>query len=189
MSGGISDKQGKILVELARKTLEHRLMNGDQLVDSDEPEMLERAAVFVTLKRKGKLRGCIGNLTPVSSLWQAVRDNAINAAFNDHRFSPLTLEELQEVRLDISVLSKPEKLQYSGAEELLLKLRPGIDGVTLRDGHQSATFLPQVWKQLPGAEQFLNHLCMKAGLAQDLWRQKDVDVETYQVQSFQEETE
>ena len=183
------NRQGKALLELARKTLSHKLEQGAAPPVPDEPALSMKAATFVTLKIAGKLRGCIGNLEPVGSLWEGVRDNAINAAFLDHRFSPLTREELPAVKIDISILSPPKPLEYQDAEDLLAKLRPGIDGVILRDGRRSATFLPQVWHQLPSAEQFLGHLCQKAGLSQDAWRRTRLGIHTYQVQCFEEDKE
>ena len=187
MADLLTDKQGHILLQLARKTLVQKLSKGTVPSEPDDPALLVKAATFVTLKIDGKLRGCIGNLEPVGSLWEGIRDNAINAAFNDYRFSPLTQDELPTVHLDISILSQPQLLQYDDPEDLPKKLRPGIDGVILRDGHRSATFLPQVWQQLTLPEQFLDHLCLKAGVSQQTWRQKKLSILTYQVQCFEEE--
>jgi len=189
MAGLLSDKQGQALLELARKSLVEKLQNKTCPLMHDEPAFSENAATFVTLKIGGKLRGCIGNLEPVGKLWEGIRDNAVNAAFHDHRFSPLSSDELPAVRLDISILSQPKPLEYKNTEDLLTKLRPGIDGVILREGGRSATFLPQVWQQLRSPEQFLDHLCLKAGLPQETWRQKRTGIHIYQVQSFSEERE
>ncbi len=187
MEGLLDKKQGEILLKLARKALDEQMQKGRVSIKSEDPVLSVRAAAFVTLKIAGKLRGCIGNLEPVGPLWQGVRDNAINAAFHDPRFSPLSPEELSDVHLDISVLTPPKALEYKDAEELTTKLRPGIDGVILRDGPRSATFLPQVWQQLPSPEQFLGHLCLKAGLPQQTWRQKKLEIQIYQVQCFEEQ--
>jgi AmmeMemoRadiSam system protein A len=186
MKGRVTVTQGSELLKLARQTLEHRLGRGDAVVETQDPELLEQGAAFVTLKLDGKLRGCIGNLVPVSSLWLGVRDNALNAALHDHRFKPLSIEELDKVVLDISVLSAPQPLEYEGQSDLLQKLRPDIDGVILRKDRKGATFLPQVWEQLPRPEQFLDHLCVKAGLPQGEWREGDLEIKTYQVQCFHE---
>lgn len=189
MTGSLNDNQGKLLLELARKTLNHRVAKGEKPGAPEDPALENKAATFVTLRVDGKLRGCIGNLEPVGALWEGIRDNAVNAALNDHRFSPLSPEELQRAHLDISILSKPEHLDYETTEDLLEKLRPGVDGVILRDGRQGATFLPQVWTQLPEPEKFLDHLCQKAGLPRGIWREKKLDVKVYQVQCFEEERE
>jgi hypothetical protein len=183
----LTGEQGRLLLALARATLQHRLMGGDLPDKPDTPAFLCEAATFVTLKIAGNLRGCIGNLEPVGPLWEAVRDNAINAAFHDQRFPPLSSAELKRVLLDISILSFPQPLDYEKPAELPTKLRPGTDGVILGDGRRSATFLPQVWQQLPNPEQFLNQLCLKAGLPQRAWQEKMLKIQVYQVQCFGEE--
>lgn len=187
MSDALSEKKGKELLELARKALTHKLSGGDEPKIPEDPALHKRAATFVTLKIEGKLRGCIGTLQPVGPLWEGVRDNAFNAAFHDSRFSPLRPRELQQVLLDISILSEPEPLHYDDAEDLLASLRPNIDGVILSDGNRRATFLPQVWHQLPEPGRFLEQLCVKAGLSRTAWRERKLDIQTYQVQSFAEE--
>jgi AmmeMemoRadiSam system protein A len=187
MRDPLSHEQGRLLLALARTTLEHQLLRGDEPRTPDDPALLSSAATFVTLKIDGNLRGCIGNLQPVGALWEGIRDNAINAAFHDYRFSQLRPEELERVHLDISILSTPQAVLYKDVEALLSQLRPGIDGVIIHDGRRSATFLPQVWQQLPDPEQFLGHLCQKAGLPERAWRDKKLAVEIYQVQCFSEE--
>lgn len=183
----LSPEQGRQLLCLARKILESSLTGGGSVQTPDDPVFSERAATFVTLKIAGNLRGCIGNLTPVGTLWDGIRDNAVNAAFHDHRFPPLQAAELPHLHIDISILSQPRPLEYEIGDDLLRKLRPGKDGVILRDGWRSATFLPQVWEQLPLPEEFLDHLCQKAGLAKKSWREKILSIETYQVQCFAED--
>lgn len=183
----ISNSQGQILLDLARKTISARL-NDSKHLEQRPPEQFfnEKAATFVTLKISSKLRGCIGHLEPVVSLWESVRDNAISAAFHDHRFSPLSQSELEKTAIDISILSSPVLLEYSDSDDLSQKLRPGVDGVILRDGRRGATFLPQVWQQLPSPELFLGQLCRKAGLEEDGWKEKKLDIKIYQVVSFKE---
>lgn len=184
---GCSDEQGKILLDLARKTIAARFGRGEEPESSEQhPELQERQAVFVSLKKKGQLRGCIGNLEPVGPLWQAIRDNALNAAFHDYRFSPLTSEELDEIHIDISLLTPAVVLDYADADDLLAKLCPGADGVILRLGAAKATFLPQVWQQLPRSEDFLGQLCRKAGLDKDAWRHMHPEIRIYRVQCFTE---
>ena len=189
MGNSLTQEQGQLLLELARKTLETRLQKRPAALPPppDDPAFSKQAATFVTLKIAGKLRGCIGNVEATETLWAGIRDNAVNAALHDHRFSPLTPEELSVVQLDISILSPAQPLHYERPEELPAKLRAGVDGVILRDGSRRATFLPQVWQQLPEPDQFLDHLCLKAGLAQETWRRRKLDIFTYQVQCFAEE--
>ncbi len=189
----LTPEQGRKLVELARLTLMERFkrkLPEDQVSDleaqlEDEPFQVHNGT-FVTLKIGGQLRGCIGSLVGRESVADGVRSNAINAAFNDPRFSRLTNKELDRVSIEVSVLSEPQPLAYSDPEDLMAKLRPGIDGVTIRKGLAGSTFLPQVWDQLPAPNDFLSHLCMKAGLQSDAWLIGDLDVETYQVQYFEE---
>ena len=189
MESVLTDKQGKHLLQLARQTIAQRLSVAPEtpVTQGDDPDA--ECGTFVTLNINGALRGCIGNLTAAGSVTESVRRNAVSAAFQDSRFSPLSAEELAEVEIEISVLSPPQKLEYSDGDDLIRKLRPGIDGVILRLGGTGATFLPQVWEQLPDPELFLGHLCRKAGLTASAWRDSHPEIEIYQVQSFTEEEE
>jgi len=140
MSSHLTKEQGALLVNLARNTLAYRLKGGNSPTPLVEPDFLCQRAVFVTLTMAGKLRGCIGNLTPVGPLWEGVRDNALSAALHDNRFSVLTAEELDSVTIEISVLTAPATLVYEGSDDLVEKLRVGVDGVILRKDGRSATF-------------------------------------------------
>ena len=107
---------------------------------------------------------------PLKPLYECVIENAINAAVNDPRFMPMTIDELDKVKIEISVLTLPKRLEYRDANDLLAKLKPMRDGVILKKGLYQATFLPEVWKELPNKELFLTHLCLKAGLSGDCWK-------------------
>lgn len=189
----ISEEQGAILVQLARHTITRRL---GSTVAPAEDETLARQlsddifrqprATFVTLHKAGALRGCMGTLSPGESLIDSIRHNAVNAAFHDPRFPPLAAEELAQVQIEISILTIPQPLPHETGDELLAALQPGIDGVILQFGAAGATFLPQVWEQLPRPEDFLNRLCLKAGLPADTWETGRLDVQTYQVRHFSE---
>lgn len=185
----LSDNEKKILLGLARQAL-IAAVHGSSLAAQDMSSLPDRlrapGASFVTLTRKGMLRGCIGALEPYQPLAEDVREHAVAAAFNDYRFPPVTPEELDEMKIEISVLTQPKRLHYDTPEELLSLLRPGIDGVTLFDGSRRATFLPQVWEKLPDKERFLQHLCQKMGAKSNLWREKPIQVQTYQVDEFHE---
>lgn len=177
------------LLKLVRETIAKQL-GLIEAVDQqglEDAELDQELATFVTLKIDGKLRGCIGNLEPSGPLLGSLAQNARNAAFHDHRFSPLKVEEFDQIQVDISILTRPVKLQFSDGTDLLKKLRPGIDGVILKKGKARATFLPQVWKQLPQPRLFMEHLCQKAGLRRSAWQDRDVEIYLYQVQSFAEE--
>jgi AmmeMemoRadiSam system protein A len=154
-----------------------------------DPELQPVRATFVTLKRGSALRGCIGTLCACDPLAESVRRNALNAALNDPRFAPLTGPELNGLRIEVSVLSEPRPLGAVDTPDLLRRLRPGVDGVLLCRGGARATFLPQVWEQLPRPEDFLKHLCLKAGLPGDTWTQPGLEVMTYEVQHFAESSE
>jgi AmmeMemoRadiSam system protein B/AmmeMemoRadiSam system protein A len=189
-----SQKQGQTLIELARQTISKKL---EQDVLKTTSQSLTQAlqdnsfqshcGTFVTLKIQGQLRGCIGNLTSTESIIDGVKRNAINAAFHDPRFAPLSNHELEQTKIEVSVLTEPEPLTFQDGEDLLKKLRVNVDGVIIRKGRASATFLPQVWEQLPRPEDFLSHLCLKAGLSSDAWKSSELDVMTYQVQYFEEQ--
>ena len=188
----LTEKQGEILLRLARQTIEEQLgMEATAPVqpeELDDPVLRQHSGVFVTLNKQGALRGCIGSLLGVESIIDGVRRHAVNAALHDHRFPILTSDEVQDLQIDISVLSPPQNLEYSDGNDLLSKLRPNVDGVILKaPGGAGATFLPQVWEQLPIPEMFLDHLCLKAGLPKDSWRSGDLVVQTYQVQHFEEQ--
>ena len=181
--------QQKTLLDLARDSIQYYLDNRSKLsVDKNElpAEFKEERGTFVTLTLKGKLKGCIGHIEPVQALYLDVIDNAINAAFKDPRFSPLIREEFDDVKIEISVLSQPVLLEYADADDLLKKLRPEKDGVIIRQGFYSATFLPQVWEQISNPEDFLAHLCTKAGLSPYAWKTDDLEVKVYTVESFEE---
>jgi hypothetical protein len=127
----------------------------------------EPCACFVTLHLNSELRGCIGTTDAVAPLAISVADNAYRAAFHDPRFKPLTSGEFEHVTISISVLSKPEPLQFNSEAELLNQLRPRIDGLIIESGPLRATFLPEVWESLTSPREFLLHLKRKAGMAAD----------------------
>lgn len=178
--------RGHILITLARCAIAEALgMSLDGHVPIRDEWLSERGACFVTLKKHGQLRGCIGTLQAHRPLLEDVHANAINAALHDPRFPPLSPAEFAEVKIEVSLLSPPKPLPVHDESELMKWLRPGIDGVVLEYGQHKATFLPQVWQQLPDPRQFLAHLKMKAGLAPDFWH-PEMRVYTYQVEKYEE---
>jgi AmmeMemoRadiSam system protein A len=144
-------------------------------------------ASFVTLTHAGALRGCIGALQAAQPLALDVQEHAAAAATQDYRFPPVTPDEVETLTIEVSVLTPPETLAYASPEDLLRRLRPSIDGVILSSGLHRATFLPQVWEHVPDPAQFLSMLCDKARLPHDAWRGGDLEVATYQVESFEEQ--
>lgn len=185
-------EQGGSLLRLARRTIAEKLgiswpaARGPNQAQLSQEVFQERRGVFVTLKIAGQLRGCIGSLAASATIIEGVRRNALNAAFDDPRFPPLDPEEFDRLLIEVSILTTPRALSHSGGDDLLQRLRPHTDGVIIRRGYQAATFLPQVWEQLPDPASFLAHLCLKAGLPQNAWHHGDLEVQTYQVQYFEE---
>lgn len=185
----ITEEQGKVLLKYARNVLVNQFKKGIQVSIPDDPAFDNLGGVFVTLKIAGNLRGCIGNIEPVRSIKDGVAANVVSAAFDDIRFTPLSREELDRVHISISILTEPEPLVFNDVEELCTRLQKGVDGVILRCGRNSATFLPQVWEQLPDGRLFLSHLSLKAGMSKDAWKSEDIEISTYQAQSFAEDEE
>ncbi len=179
----------KFLLDLSRRTLRSATSSGELpevRTDSVPAACRVPRGCFVTLTRAGQLRGCIGNILPAGPLFQAIEENTRGAALRDFRFRPVTAQEVADLHIEISVLSVLEPLPFDSPEELLAKLRPKQDGVVLRIGNASATYLPQVWEQLPDKVAFLDHLAEKAGCLPSAWRGKDVSVSRYHVEAFEE---
>ena len=191
-SPSLTSEEREILLTLARETIERavRVPNHDvQLIIESPPteRLSEPGASFVTLHTTGgTLRGCIGSLIARRPLVDDVHANALGAAFHDPRFPPIMPTDLANIVIEVSVLSQPKPLDYNGPKQLMDKLRPHVDGVVLRKNMHRATFLPQVWEQLPSAESFLSHLCQKAGLPPNAWQAGDLEILTYQVEEFEE---
>ena len=155
---------GTTLLAIARQAIAHRLGRAPAPVVPDDPRLHEKGATFVTLTMDGELRGCIGSLRRSRALGEDVIHNAVAAAMEDPRFPPLSAAEFDALTVEVSLLSEPEFLEFSGEQGLLAQLRPGEDGLIIFSGCRSATFLPQVWEQLPEPQQFLAALKHKAGL-------------------------
>jgi AmmeMemoRadiSam system protein A len=154
-------------------------------VDSASAELQAPGAAFVTLTRGGALRGCIGGLEARQSLAADVCEHAYAAAREDPRFEPVRPDELETLHIEVSRLGPPAPLDVP-PEQRLDALRPGVDGVILRRGRLRATFLPQVWEKVHDPLEFLDMLCDKAGLPRGAWRQGDVEMLVYPVESFAE---
>ena len=184
----LSVEDKKLLLTIARKTLQKELLGIDfDLTQLDIPEhLMQNGASFVTLTINGRLRGCIGALSAYQPLVQDVCEHAIAAALDDPRFPVLGASELEKVTVEVSYLTPPEPLDYLDGQDLVSKLRPGVDGVILQDGFRRATYLPQVWEQIPDTEEFLRSLCQKMGARGNLWRDKHLTVQVYQAIHFSE---
>jgi AmmeMemoRadiSam system protein A len=148
----------------------------------------ELGACFVTLMQDGQLRGCIGTLEACRTLLADVKENAVAAAVRDPRFPPLTAGELARTDIEVSVLSPMQALHFDTEMQALAQLRPGIDGLVLEFEHYRSTFLPQVWAQLPAAEEFIAQLKRKAGLPPHFWSE-GLRLRRYTVSKWKERNE
>ncbi|WP_281985810.1 AmmeMemoRadiSam system protein A [Azonexus hydrophilus] len=178
------DELGQTLLQLARRSISEALGQAAPATP-DLPALHEPGATFVTLTQAGELRGCIGSLEAHRPLIDDVQANAHAAAFRDPRFPPLTRDELARTRVEVSLLSPAEPLFVTDEADALARLRPQVDGLILAAGGRRATFLPQVWEQLPEPAVFLARLKQKAGLSGTYWS-PELRLWRYTVQKWQE---
>ena len=174
------------LLQIALDSIEHGLVSGTALTIEPAaypPPLNELLASFVTLTRDTALRGCIGSLEPHSRLVEDVARNAFAAAFRDPRFSSPSESELHSLTIQISVLGPAEPIAALSEQALIEALRPGIDGLILRDKQAKGTFLPAVWESLPQPDRFLEQLKIKAGLPADYWSDT-IEIQRYTTESF-----
>ncbi|HEY6532067.1 MAG TPA: AmmeMemoRadiSam system protein A [Acidimicrobiales bacterium] len=184
--GALADATRRWLVALARSTVRSALDDGElHLPDPADvpPDAARPGAAFVTLRRDGRLLGCIGSLEPVRSLADDVAAHAYDAAFRDPRLPPVTLDDWLRMDVEVSVLGPLEPIDVHSREELMAAVRPDIDGVLLTSKEGRGTFLPSVWAQVPSPDRFLDELWRKAGLRRGRWP-KDLVVQRYQVDEF-----
>jgi hypothetical protein len=179
--------RGEVLLAIARESLAEAFEGTGESrpARQDAPWLAEPGATFVTLTRGGELRGCIGSLEPHRPLGEDVRANARAAAFRDPRFPPLAAAELPRVTIEVSLLGPAVPLAVTSEAEALARLRPERDGVILEYGEARATFLPQVWEQLPDPRSFVAHLKQKAGLPPSFWS-PELRLWTYEVTKWEE---
>ncbi len=175
----------KLILQLATQAIRERL-EGTSLIDTQAllnayPDLSKPKATFVTLTLEGRLRGCIGSLSAHRPFLDDLIHNARASAFDDPRFYPLSPEEFLHVSIEVSLLEEPKPLKYEDVEDLKSKICVGIDGVILQKNGRKATFLPQVWEQLPTFEHFFGQLCQKAGLEPSCL-EAHPEVWTYRVQ-------
>jgi len=179
----LNNSQRKRLLEIARASIQTYLQSGKKLELSEtDPLLMQEMGAFVTLNKHGELRGCIGNLASRDPLYLTVRDMAVEAAVDDPRFNALTLSELKDIEIEVSVLSPLKKVDSAA------KIEMGKHGVLVRKGYQSGVFLPQVATETGWSkEEFLNNLCsQKAGLAQGAWKDKNTELYIFEAEVFSE---
>lgn len=185
----LTEEEGKFLVNLARKSIETFIREKKRLeVPQNTPNKLkEKRGAFVTLNKDGLLRGCIGYPEPVEALVNAIIEVAISAAVNDPRFSPVTASELDDLQIEVSVLTKPELIKVDKPEEYIDKIKIGEEGLIIERGPYKGLLLPQVaveWEW--NVEEFLYNTCVKAGLTADCWIYPDVKIYRFGSQIFHE---
>jgi AmmeMemoRadiSam system protein A len=172
------------LLKLARESIELFYEDKEPKVSEETKKKHSKIqGCFVTLTEHGQLRGCIGCINAHQELYLDVVENAINAAFNDPRFSPVLKKELKNIRIEVSVLSAPRKLEYKDERDLLEKIDKKM-GIILQKGPYRATYLPQVWKMVSDKKQFLEELSQKAGMDRNAW--KNAEVYYYRVEKAEE---
>jgi len=174
------------LLQIALGSIEYGLATGTALTieQTDYSSLLnEIRASFVTLTLDTALRGCIGSLEAHAPLVGDVARNAFAAAFRDPRFPSLSESELDSLTIQVSVLGPAESLAVTSEQALIKDLRPGIDGLVLKEKMAKGTFLPAVWESLPQPDSFLRQLKIKAGLPADYWSDT-IEIERYTTESF-----
>jgi len=184
-----SQEQGEKAVEIARNTLENFLRDGEE-PDLDEElseQMEEERGVFVTLQKNDDLRGCIGRPMPRQPFIEGLVNSAINAATRDPRFPEVSPEELEDITIEVSMLTVPEEVEVDDPKKYLEKIEVGRDGLIVKYGGSEGLLLPQVpvdnnWE----SEEFLSQTCVKAGLSSDAWVKEDISLEKFSAQVFKE---
>ncbi|MBL7084297.1 MAG: AmmeMemoRadiSam system protein A [Candidatus Aminicenantes bacterium] len=181
MESLLNNEQHKFLLSLARQNIQHYLKTEKPLkIKIKDEELKEKRGAFVTLKVQDQLRGCIGYPLPFKPLYETIMDVAVSAATKDYRFQPLTLEELSEAKIEISVLSLPKPVKD------VKEIEVGKHGIIISKGSSKGLLLPQV----PGEwnwdlKTYLSHGCLKAGLDENEWK-KGVSIEIFSAQVFSE---
>jgi uncharacterized protein (TIGR00296 family) len=185
----LTKDEGDFLLNLARTAIETYILKG-QVLEVPEPlstRLKDKMGVFVTLHEKGELRGCIGYPEPVKPLLNALIEVAIGAATGDPRFAPLNSHELEDIHVEVSVLTFPKLIVTDKPSKYLEEIEIGRDGLIIERGIFRGLLLPQVpvewgWDK----EEFLANTCMKAGMSPDCWLQEGVKIYIFQSQIFNE---
>jgi AmmeMemoRadiSam system protein A len=191
MTTEFSVEEREILLNLAREAISYAVQ-GERAPTADlsslPGRLREQGASFVTLWGPGgELRGCIGTVESHAPLAHDVQRNAVGSAMRDPRFHPVQPEEVDGLQIELSILTPPQRLEYDGPDDLLNRIRPGVDGVIIEKDWHRATLLPSVWAKIPDPVQFLSTLCLKAALPQDEWRGQGMTVYVYQAEKIKVE--
>jgi AmmeMemoRadiSam system protein A len=181
----LEEAEGLALVRYAREAIKETL-GGPAAARPRGGALEQPAATFVTLHWNGQLQGCMGVVEARRPLADDVRDHALAAALDDPRALPLTLEQVDEIDVEVSLLSPLERMSAGDPATVAAALRPGIDGVVFCVGSRRSTYLPQVWEDVPEPLDFLRKLRCKAGFAADFWS-GDVIIYRYQVRKWSDQ--
>jgi len=185
----LNNKEKQFLLNLARQSIQYYLNNHQKLII--DPVALsnqifkQKSGNFVTLTINGNLRGCIGKIITNQPLYQDIIENAVAAAFKDPRFNPINKTDVDKIKIEISLLTAPKKINFNNPTNLLKQINRN-NGIIIKSGIHQATYLPQVWQKLSNKKTFLNHLCQKAGLPKKSWKNLETEILKYQVEKFQE---
>ncbi|MBN2112259.1 AmmeMemoRadiSam system protein A [Candidatus Woesearchaeota archaeon] len=184
----LTKEDGKSLIKLARDAISSAFKDRDLEVNSSLKEKYsEKRGAFVTLTIEGELRGCIGYTEALFPLWETVTKAAQSAAFQDPRFNPLTEEEFRDVKIEISVLTKPELIE-GDKKDYAKKIEIGKHGLVVETGFSAGLLLPQVFTEYNAdAKKALEMTCQKAGLPSGAWQEKDCRVYRFSAQIFIED--
>ena len=188
----IMNKENKeYLLKIARRAIQ-KYFQDEGIFQVEENELFqslkEKKGTFVTLWKNNELRGCIGNLESEKPIYQSVIDNCLASALLDPRFTTLKSNELDDIKIEISILSELKKLSnFTDCDSFLKYLNKYKPGLLIKKGTYQATFLPQVWEDLNSAKLFISHLCEKAGLEKDEWKKMDLEIYQYNAEVFKEE--
>ena len=188
----LSSQEQEDLLALARKTIDQFLQEGDY--DNADPTLLDKhkilkipRGVFVTLKKNGQLRGCIGDIISPNPIFEGVQLCAVRSATKDSRFTPVTPDEMDKIVISISVLEFPSQIKADSPADYPSLLKPGRDGIILLHKGRRSTYLPQVWDDIPDPVKFLSRLCLKQGSPANCWMNKETTIYRYGAYEFGEE--
>ena len=185
-----SDTEGNELVKMARKAVSELLKNNSKINDSEFNSKYDfSSGVFVTLNKQNSLRGCIGYPLPVKNLSEGLIEAAIAAATQDSRFTPVNIDELDQIVFEVTVLTPPIEIKADDPMEYLSSIKVGRDGLIVENAYTSGLLLPQVPTEYGwNVEEFLCYTCEKAGLVKDAWKDKTTKVSRFEGVIFKEES-
>ncbi len=188
-------EDGKLLLRFARENIENFLKNNKRILVPEDikQKFSDKYGAFVTLNRLDikdhHLRGCIGYIEPIYSLYDVIHRVSVSSATEDPRFPSVTYEEMDNLIIELSILTPPKLIEVKDHKEYLEKIIIGTDGLIAEKGTRRGLLLPQVpvdhdrnWS----VEEFLNHTCQKAWLDSDAWKDEKTKIFSFQAILFEE---